>query len=126
MNDDARNDDTGMPVYLNNKYTPGITVLSRNVPYPNVDTDAVASAIVPGAHIPPSGQKEHTTPFSLVNMKKMTKKEKIDSPTAPDAPTASPVDTYALSPGLTLPKSPYLLRNRNFPTSSISTKKPQK
>ena len=59
------------------------------------------------AHIPPSGQKQHTNPFSLVNIKKMDNKDKIDTYHVPGDPTAAPTNTSAQFPGLTVSNSPY-------------------
>ena len=67
--------------------------------------------------------KQHTKPFSPVNMNKMAKKYTTDTTPVYDSPTASPAEASARSPGLTVSNSPYSLRNCNFSTISISTKK---
>ena len=52
----------------------------------------------------------------------MVKKDTIDTTPSTESPTAAPADASARSPSLTVSNSPCSLRNRNFPTSSISTK----
>ena len=65
MKYNTHNDATDQPVSLNNEETPGATVFSVTAPAPTAGAaaGAVASTIVPDAHIPPSGQKQHTKPF---------------------------------------------------------------
>ena len=95
-------------------------------PSPTDVTGAAASTIVPDAHTPPSGVKQHTKPFYPANMKEMAKKDKIDTTPAPNAPTGATADASSLSTGFTVSNSPYSLRNHNFSTSSISNPKPSK
>ena len=59
-------------------------------------------------------------------MNNMDTKETIDATPAPEDNTSAPDNAYSLSLGLTVSKYPYSLINRNFPTSSISTKKTKK
>ena len=97
MNDGAFDGATGRSTYLNNEANPDAEFLSSASPSPTVEVAALAvavvtSAIVPDAHIPPSGGKQHTKPFSPLNMKKMTKREKIDTTPAPDTLTANPAN----------------------------------
>ena len=121
MNDDARNNATKQPASLKNEATPDTAVFAGAAPPPTYSA-AASSTIVPDAHIQPSGQKQHANPFSAVNMKRMANKYKKFTTPATDTPTAASVGASSRSPGLTVFNSPYLLRNRNFPTSSISTK----
>ena len=98
MNNDTCNNATDRPVSLNNEATSDATVFPSSAPAPTVSAvtfSGAASTIVPDAHIPPSGQKQHTEPFSPVNMKKMAKKEKID--TTPDLfqPKMSPTLSFS-------------------------------
>ena len=51
MNDDARNDNTKLPLFLNNKSTPYTTVYSGAAPTPTAAGSAAASTIVPYDHI---------------------------------------------------------------------------
>ena len=122
LNDDACNNAINWPVSLNNEATPYNAVFSGAAPTSTSATD-VASTIVPDAHIPPSGQKQHTKPFYPVNMKKVAQKYTLGTTPAPYAPTATTADASSRYPGLVVSNSPYSLRNRNFPTSSIKTKK---
>ena len=87
---------------------------------------AATSTIVPGAHIPTLGQKQHTKPFSPVNMKKMDKKGTINTNPDPEAPAKASVDASTRSPGFIVSNYPYSLRNRNFHATSNNAKKPEK
>ena len=123
MNDDARDDATDQPVSLNNEATLDVAVFAGTNPIPTAASGA-ASNIVSDAHIPPSGQKQHTKPFYPVNMDNMAKKDTIDTIPAPESPTTALADASARYSVLIVSNSPYSLRNSNFPTSSISTKTP--
>ena len=109
MNDDA----TGWPVSLKNEATPNVTVFSSAATAPTAAVGA-ASAIVPDAHIPPSGQKQHTKPFYPATTNNMTKKYTINTTPAPDTPTAATADASARSPVSKISNSPYSLRNCNL------------
>ena len=93
MNHDARDDDTDRPIAFNNESIPDNAVfagaaLTRT-------TAGAASIIVIDAHIPPPGQKQHINPFPSSKMKKMAKKDIIDTTPAPAAPKCRPVDASA-------------------------------
>ena len=124
MNDDTHSDAADPPFYLNNEANPDSAVFSGAAPAPTAAA-LTTSTIVPHAHISPSGQKHHTKQFSPVNTNKNPNKDTIVTTPVPDAPTAAPADAYSLSPGLIVSNYSYSLRNHNFPTSSISNKKPQ-
>ena len=67
MNNYVRNESTNRPVSLKNETTPDTAIFSVFTPTPTSSTAVVAaSTIVPDAHIPPSGQKQHTKPFSPI------------------------------------------------------------
>ena len=67
---------------------------------------------------------KNSTPSHFLHWtKKMAKKGKIDTTPAPNTPNVDTVDASARSPGLITSKSPYLLINGYFLTSSTSTKK---
>ena len=103
MNDNTRGDAIYWPISLNNEATPDASIFAGAAPAPT--STVIASIIVPEAHIPPLGQKQHTKTFSPVHMKKMAKKDTIDTTPAPDALTAALADTSAQSPGLTVSNS---------------------
>ena len=127
MNNNACNDATDRPLYLNNEVNLDAAVFAIAAPAPTVSAaTALTSNIIPDSHIPQSGQKQHTKPFSPVNMNKIYKKEKIKTNPVPEDPTDAPAESFTWYPGLTVSNSPYSLRNRNFTTSPISTKKSQK
>ena len=123
MSNNARNYANIRITSLNNESNPDTAIFTCTVP---TDVAANASTIVPYVHIPPSGQKQHTKPFYPMKMNNMSKEDTIYTTPAPNAPTANPADASAQSPGFTVSKSPYLLKNHNFPTSSIQTKKLKK
>ena len=66
MNNDAHDDATEQPVSFNNEATPDVAFSPRSNTAPTAGSAAAASIIVPEAHIPPSGQKQHTKPFSPI------------------------------------------------------------
>ena len=127
MNNDGHEDATDQPVSLNNESNPDAVVLPVPLLPPLTRSAAAgaggASTIVPDAHIPPSGQKQHTKKFYAVKTKEMSNKEKVYTTLASDAPTDTLYDGSSLSPGFTVSNSPYSLINRNFPTNSSSTPK---
>ena len=59
-------------------------------------------------------------------MKNIANNDTIETTPVTYAPTAATYNTSDLPPGLKVPNSPYSLINRNFTTSSISTKKTSK
>ena len=122
MNDYACNKATDRPVSLNNEATPEAAVFAGAAPASTDATATAATTIFPDAHIPPSGGKLHTKPFSPVNMNNMYKKYRIKTTTELYAPTAAPADASDQSLVLTVSNSPYSLRHLNFTTRSISTK----
>ena len=124
MNNNTRDGATYIPVSLNNEATTYAAAFSGAAPSPTAAT--AASTIVPDSHTPPSGKKQRIKPFYPVNMKKMCKKDTIDTTSVPDAPTATSTNASSQSPVLKVSNFPYSLRNRNFPTSSIGTKKTRK
>ena len=119
MNNNDRDDATDRPIPLNNESTPDAAVFSRAALAPT----SAASVIVPDAHIPPSGKKQYTKPFSQVNTNKMSEKVTINTTPSPKALTTAPSNAPSQHAGLTVLYYPYSLRNCNFPTSSISTKR---
>ena len=132
MNDDARDGANNLPVSIKNEATPDASIFTWAAPALTSGTAAAAAAaaagstIVHDAHIPPSGGKQRANPFSPVNLKNMAKVDTIDTTPESDTSADAYTDASAQYPDLKVSKSPYSLRNRNFPTSSISTKKPQK
>ena len=128
MNSDDHSDSTNRPIYLNNEATSFAAVFYGTAPAPTVPAIAIAAAsnIVPDAHIPLSGGNQHTNPLSPVNMKKMDKKDTINTTPSPNARTAAPANASARSYDLTFSISPYSLRNPKISTSSISTQKTSK
>ena len=119
MNNDAYNDATNEPLYLDNDATPDAAIFDGAAPSPTFDaasgtTSTAVSTIVSDAHISPSEQQQHTNPFYPVNMKNMAKKDTINPTPVPEFPTAVPSDASARSPGLIVCNSPYSLRNCNF------------
>ena len=106
MNNVACNNATNQPVSLKNKATPDATVFASAAPAPTSDA-VFASTIVPDAHIPLSGQKQHTKPFSPVRINKMENKDTMDTTPAPNAPTVFNVYASSQSHVLIVPNSPY-------------------
>ena len=125
MNDNTCDYATGQPISLINEAIPDASVFFRDAPDPTSGA-AASSTIVPDARIPPSRQKQLTKTFFSANMSNISKKGTIGTTPAPDAATAAHAKTSARSTDLTVSNSPYSFRNQHFPTSSISTKKPNK
>ena len=123
MNSDACDGATKRPVSLKNEATPDASVFSGATPAP---TAGAASTTVPDDYILPTGQKLHTKPFYPLNTNKIAKKDTVNNILEPDSTTAAPADTISQFPGLTLSNYPYSLRDHNFLTSFISTKKTKK
>ena len=87
MKNDACNGTTNWDIYLKNEANPDTTIFSGTSPVPAAaDAVATASTIIPDAHIPPSGQNQHTNQFSQVNMKNIDKKEKLTTLLHPTLP----------------------------------------
>ena len=98
MSDDTCNDATNRLLALNNEATPDAIVFDGATSAPAVATSA-AFTIVPDVHIPPSGQKHQTLPFSPVNMNNMANNHPINTTHEPDAPTATSTNASVRSPG---------------------------
>ena len=92
MKNDAHDDTADRPISINNWFNSDATFFTSAAPAP---TATAATSIVPDAHIPPSGQKQHTKPFSPLKIKNIDKKYTIDTTPKPYTPTTAPNDASA-------------------------------